>query len=241
MKKISIITINYNNAFLLEKTIKSVLEQEYKNIEYIIIDGGSTDSSRDIIKNYENKLKYWISEKDQGISDAFNKGIEKCSEDSYILMLNAGDTFINQNSLSLIVNYLNGSLVCFQSVTLSGKKIGSLHRKIKSYNYKALIPHQSTFVHKSLYNKYGGYSLEYKYRMDYDFFARVTKEVEPIMIDVPLVLFDNSGLTSQFKSRVMFEKEGSEINIKHYNKKSIFIVPYFRALLYWLIVVFKFK
>ena len=80
-QKFSIITPSFNSIKTIEKTIKSVINQTYENIEYIIIDGGSTDGTVDIIKKYENKIKYWISEKDRGISDAFNKGLDVSSGD----------------------------------------------------------------------------------------------------------------------------------------------------------------
>ncbi|NJO90458.1 MAG: glycosyltransferase [Chloroflexia bacterium] len=88
--KLSIITINLNNARGLEKTIKSVVNQTYSNVEYIVVDGGSIDNSVNIIKSYEKSIEFWISEKDNGIFHAMNKGIEKATGD-YLLFLNSGD------------------------------------------------------------------------------------------------------------------------------------------------------
>ena len=95
--KITVVTVTYNAKDFLEETIQSVISQTYKNIEYIIIDGGSTDGTVDIIKKYEDKIDYWVSEPDSGISDAFNKGVQQSN--GYILMLNAGDIFIHNNIL----------------------------------------------------------------------------------------------------------------------------------------------
>ena len=96
---VSIVTVVYNGENFLEETIKSVINQTYENIEYIIIDGGSTDGTVDIIKKYEDKINYWVSEKDAGIYDAMNKGIEAFKGD-YINFLNAGDSYVNNEVLN---------------------------------------------------------------------------------------------------------------------------------------------
>ena len=90
--KISVITINYNNKSGLEKTIQSVISQTYFELEYIIIDGGSSDGSIDVIKKYENKIDYWISEQDKGIYNAMNKGIAQ-AHGEYCNFMNSGDCF----------------------------------------------------------------------------------------------------------------------------------------------------
>ena len=101
MTKLSIITINYNNADGLQKTIKSVISQTFKNFEYIIIDGHSSDKSIDVIKENENYFAYWCSEKDRGIYDAQNKGIQKAKGD-YLLFLNSGDCLENEKVLEKV-------------------------------------------------------------------------------------------------------------------------------------------
>ena len=99
--KISVITVAYNASRYIETTILSVINQTYSNIEYIIIDGGSTDGTVDIIKKYSNKISYWISEPDKGIYDAMNKGINKATGE-WINFMNAGDTFHNPDTLSAV-------------------------------------------------------------------------------------------------------------------------------------------
>ena len=94
MKQISIITINYNNASGLEKTIRSVVEQTYNEYEYIIIDGASSDKSKEVIQEYQRYIDFWCSEKDSGIYNAMNKGIQKASGE-YLLFLNSGDVLNN--------------------------------------------------------------------------------------------------------------------------------------------------
>jgi glycosyltransferase involved in cell wall biosynthesis len=105
MPKLSIITINYNNVKGLEKTINSVVNQSYNDFEYIIIDGGSTDGSVDIIKKHENKIVFWVSEPDNGIYDALNKGV-KHSNGEYLLFLNGDDCLIDDAILQKISYHL---------------------------------------------------------------------------------------------------------------------------------------
>ena len=101
--KYSIITINYNNRDGLEMTINSVLEQTYKDFEYIIIDGGSTDGSLEVIKKHAAQIDYWVSEPDNGIYNAMNKGIRKATGD-YLNFMNSGDTYHTSSVLGDIAN-----------------------------------------------------------------------------------------------------------------------------------------
>ena len=107
--KISIITVSFNAVKVIEETIVSVINQTYTNVEYIIIDGGSTDGTVDIIKEYADKISYWVSESDKGIYDAMNKGGIKALGD-FLYFLNAGDSFYNKSSLMSVVKEmeLNG-------------------------------------------------------------------------------------------------------------------------------------
>ncbi|WP_291275238.1 glycosyltransferase, partial [Flavobacterium sp.] len=102
MNMISVITVNYNNDNGLKKTIESVINQTYKNFEFIIIDGGSTDQSSEIIKNYQDKINYWVSEPDKGVYSAMNKGIKVANGD-FLIFMNSGDVFINENVLQNVV------------------------------------------------------------------------------------------------------------------------------------------
>ena len=112
MKQISIITINYNNASGLEKTIRSVVEQTYNEYEYIIIDGASSDKSKEVIQEYQRYIDFWCSEKDSGIYNAMNKGIQKASGE-YLLFLNSGDVLNNSAVLADIHGFLSGEDIVY--------------------------------------------------------------------------------------------------------------------------------
>ncbi|MDD3597005.1 glycosyltransferase family 2 protein [Sulfuricurvum sp.] len=220
---ISIITVVYNGEKHLEETIRSVINQTYDNIEYIVIDGGSTDRTVDIIQKYDHAIKYWISEKDYGISDAFNKGIAKASENSYIQLLNAGDTLISSTVLSELVPHLDSSIVSFKTLSKSGRFIGlDTYRTQEDFTR---LPHQSTFVKKEVYTLFGTYSLGYKIRMDYEFFSRIVPFIVPKIEPIIAVVFDSTGISSSLKHKFRFEAEGVIIEFLYFNR-SIFRVLY---------------
>ena len=150
LPKLSIITINYNNTRGLEKTLSSVWnDQTYSNFEHIVIDGGSTDGSVDVIKKYADKLTYWVSEPDKGIYNAMNKGILK-AKGEYLLFLNSGDYLCNEalseifsENFSEDIVYGNFTLLCKNGE----KKIKTFSEQV-DYNllYLESIGHQSTLI-----------------------------------------------------------------------------------------------
>jgi glycosyltransferase involved in cell wall biosynthesis len=171
--KITIVTVTFNAEDFLEDTIQSIIGQNYPNIEYIIIDGGSTDGTLDIIKKYEGHISYWVSEPDNGIYDAMNKGI-KVASGQWINFLNAGDSFVNQSVISHVFNKLKTKA----KVICGGINIINMNQQIvgieKALPYKCIwnrMPcnHQAMFV-KSKYLKKNGFNTHYKYASDVDFF-----------------------------------------------------------------------
>ena len=171
---ISIITVSYNSVSTIEQTIQSVLNQSYKNIEYIIIDGGSTDGTIDIIKKYESKLNYWISEPDKGIYDAMNKGI-KLANGEYIGLINSDDWY-TPTAIENIVNEIqfigkeNVDILCGNQIYYYNDK----NNYIAKSDYTQLkdnmsIYHPTCFVKNDIYKK-RLYSLKYKIAGDYDYF-----------------------------------------------------------------------
>lgn len=171
---VSVITVCLNNISGIEKTIQSVLNQNYSKIEYIIIDGGSTDGTVEMIRKYHSKLKFWVSEKDSGISDAFNKGLGKTSGD-YVVFLNSGDYYINENSIKNLVISSDGFDVIYGGIRYQRSYKPEVYPKSvldASYWVRGSIPHQSAMTSRNVFDRLGPFKLSLKYCMDYDLFYR---------------------------------------------------------------------
>ncbi|HEY4206393.1 MAG TPA: glycosyltransferase family 2 protein [Puia sp.] len=204
---ISIVTISYNCANAIERTIRSVLSQRFTDFEYIIIDGGSTDGTADIVCRHNPHLAYWISEKDRGISDAFNKGIA-AAKGKYINLLNAGDSFASVHTLEELAPNLTAPIVTFRyREENSGDYSRLVDERETNMEKKALLGHQATFVHRDVYAAMGGYNGSYKIRMDLDFFLRVLPHYELKSVDLDIVRY-NAGLSASVKHRLRYEVEG---------------------------------
>lgn len=182
--KISIITVVYNGEKYLEKTIQSIIGQSYNNVEYIIIDGGSTDGTIDIIKKYEERIDYWVSEKDNGIYDAMNKGIN-LSSGEIIGIVNADD-YLYLNTLENINKCFNDRKVDFtygdlDIIDLDGNflnKTSSLGIKNSKYKLFKQMPflHPTMFIRKKVYDIIGLYDTKYKLSADYDFILKLIEK-----------------------------------------------------------------
>lgn len=172
-KTFSIVTVVLNARYDLIDTIKSLRQQNHKNFEYIIIDGGSTDGTLEVINNNLDIIDKWKSEKDSGIYDAMNKGITLC-EGRYIGMLNAGDKY-KQNGLELINNYLIDTDFDFIFGSVMKKALRHGYRKYRIYwNFDFASSHSSGFFIKDeAQKKLGKYNLKYKISSDYDLFYRM--------------------------------------------------------------------
>lgn len=178
--KITILTITYNAQDCLEKTIQSVINQTYPNIEYIIVDGGSRDKTIDIIKKYDSKISKWISEKDKGIYDAMNKGIDMATGE-WINFMNAGDTFVDNNTVQKVFNhnyleydYIYGDRINKDFVGLYYEKANPFFEQKNQYCPPKGVCHQSTFVRKYAAEKYK-FSLKYPICGDYEMMYNIYK------------------------------------------------------------------
>ncbi|MEZ9718567.1 glycosyltransferase family 2 protein [Vibrio cyclitrophicus] len=198
--KISIITIAFN-AYSdgLEKTIESVVKQKNDSIEYIIIDGGSNDLSHDVYKKYHESVDYFISEKDKGISDAFNKGV-RASKGDYIWFLNAGD-YLNDYAVEHVENFIEKhqqSIIYGDMFWVENRKI-SLLCPSESYEDKIryVMPflHPSTIVKKTIFQDVGYFDTSLKRAMDYDLLVRAyLSQHRAIKIDFPLAFMTAGGV-----------------------------------------------
>lgn len=218
MIKVTIITVAYNAISTIEQTILSVINQTYSNIEYIIIDGGSTDGTVDIIKKYVNKITYWISESDKGIYDAMNKGI-KVSTGVWVNFMNCGDIFHDQDVVSAIMEYeLSHYLVIYGKTLMKyrwGKYIVT-PVNLSVLSVRMPFCHQSTFV-KSSFLKEHMFNLNYKIAADYKLFYS-------IYMDHPNSFFYYPNIISEYDSvygisSVSVKKNYDEIELISQNSK----------------------
>lgn len=180
LTKVSIITVCFNSAKTLEQTIQSVIKQSYNNLEYIIIDAGSTDGTLDIIKKYNKHIASWISEPDKGISDAFNKGIDKATGD-IVGIINSDDWYEAGAVEKIVTEFKKHSEIGFvfgdqNYVDLAGnllftQKGDSNYEKMIRFEMPS-IPHPTVFLRRQVYQRFGGFNLEYKTAMDYELLLR---------------------------------------------------------------------
>lgn len=249
--KVSIISINYNDAVGLNKTINSVIEQKFNDFEFIVIDGGSTDGSLENIKKYADKINYWVSEPDKGVYNAMNKGILVAKGD-YLLFLNSGDWFCNEESLGLMASNTDNFDIVFGNnyYCYSEKKI--IENKLPdtiTFNYLAFvngIPHQATLIKREFILKNGLYDENLKIVSDWKFFILSIFKWNATYLHIPhfICYYDFGGISStnitlvQEEKKQIMEKEFS--NFK-YLKEQIILVD--KVLFYYkysrIIRVFK--
>lgn len=204
--KISIITVCYNNKYGLEKTIHSIKDQTYKEFEFIIIDGASTDGTLDFIVENKHYISTWISEKDNGIYHAMNKGI-LLAKGEYCIFLNSGDCLANNKVLENIVDHLIEEDIIYGNVI----KVKPHYRRLIKYSsvlslydfYRttAAIHHQASFIKRELFEKYGLYREDLKINGDWEFFFRmiIIEQVKTKYFDMVISVVDGSGLSNNMK------------------------------------------
>lgn len=199
--KLSIITINFNDAQGLEKTIQSVINQTYKNFEYIVIDGASTDGSVDVIKKYSDRLTQWVSEPDTGIYNAMNKGTRMASGE-YCLYLNSGDFLASNDVLEKAFsnNFTEDivSCTCF-SFDEKHEWLKTPPTNVSLFTFiGGSLPHPTTFIKRELINRLGGYREEYRIMSDWCFFldAMITHNCSYRTLDIILSKFNCFGIST---------------------------------------------
>ncbi len=185
--KVSVITVVYNAVELLEKTILNILDQTYANIEYIVIDGGSTDGSLDLIKKYADQIDYWISEPDNGLYHAMNKGLNAASGD-WVWYINAGDLIYSNDTLSRIFEehgtqadvYYGDTMVVNTAYEDLGLRRLRPPQQLswKSFQKGMLVCHQSILVNRQLADPY---DLKYSHAADFDWVIKALKKTDKIV------------------------------------------------------------
>ena len=196
--KYSIITVNLNNADGLEDTINSVFNQTCNDYEFIIIDGGSSDNSKAIIEQFQNRIDYWVSEPDKGIFNAMNKGIN-VSHGDYLIFMNSGDCFNNGKVLEETLPYLGADFVIGQIESKNDNII--MDYKLSDISmmtfYKGAIPHQATFHKRSLFDN-SLYDEKLKISSDWKFFFQkiILENASYNLMPVVVCSFDTGGISN---------------------------------------------
>lgn len=217
MAKIAIITINYNEKEGLKKTIESVLSQTFSDFEYVVIDGNSSDGSKEIIEAYRDRLNYAVSEPDSGIYNAMNKGI-RAATGEYLLFLNSGDCLYENDTLAKVAQLIDGNFGIYYGdlVYYNQKK-----RRFENWTFpdtltlgffvENSLPHQGSFIKRSLFETISMYNESLKIASDWEFFIKaiIVEKVSYKHIDLVISEYDFTGISSDPKNyqRVQAEKQ----------------------------------
>jgi glycosyltransferase len=233
--KVSIITATFNSERSLQKTIDSVISQDYKNIEHIVVDGGSTDNTLNIISANQATISNYISENDKGIYDALNKGI-KLSTGDIIGFLNSDDILADKNVVSRIVQTFlthKTDVVYGDLLYVSNSEGGIAIRFWKSneFNHRQLKfgwmpPHPTVYCRRKVYEQYGGYDETYKISGDYDYILRIFKEVDVIKSYLPITMvkMEVGGVSNNSVSNI-FQKSVEDFTaLRKNNVGSVFTI-----------------
>ncbi len=224
--KISIVTPVYNGVDTIEKTIQSVINQKIESeLEYIVVDGGSSDGTVEIINRYLDKIDIFISEKDRGTYDAMNKGITHATGD-IIGIINADDWY-NNGALKIVENIFvketDASIVYSPIDNYShGKYVNTfIPGELENLVFKLILNHPSCFVKRSVYDSIGLFDLSYSFVADYDFIFRAyTSGYNFRYVDTPLASYSLDGMTGQRKNQFIMIKEGWRVAADFVGQKS---------------------
>lgn len=239
--KISVITVCYNSEKTIETAIESIINQDYKNIELIVIDGKSTDSTLDILKKYDNHIHTLISEKDKGIYDAMNKGLQKATGD-IIGTLNSDDLYVKNNILSKIVskfNHTNCDIVYGDLYYVKQNNTNKIIRhwvtkpfKPDSFKKGWHPPHPTFFVKNHVYKNFGYFNLKYKLAADFELMLRLLEKhrINSAYINIPLVKMRLGGATNKNLKNIFNQNIECYKAFKNNNLKVSILYPFYRLI-----------
>ncbi|WKT77735.1 glycosyltransferase family 2 protein [Lysinibacillus fusiformis] len=223
--KISIITACFNTENTIEQTIKSVLEQTYKNIEYIIIDGASTDGTMEIVGKYMDKIDVVVSGSDKGVYDAFNKGVQIASGE-YVMFLNADDYLLENDVIKQLADFIikkNEAVCVYGDIYMINESTGYKTKYGQNINLEKLKegimpPHPATLLLREVLLALGGFDLQYRIAADFDLMAKVLQKYENRMYYLPIVvsMFRLGGLSSNDRTRSIVLNETKSILNKYF-------------------------
>ncbi len=216
MSKLSIITINFNDAEGLQRTLESVINQSYTDFEYIVIDGGSSDNSKKLLEKHSDKISYWVSEPDKGIYNAMNKGIAKANGE-YLLFMNSGDILLNHKTIEENIDFVRDYDLIYFNTFLKDEdqEFVKVYSSDLSINYliNDTIPHQGTFIKKSLFNIVGIYDETLRIVSDWKFFllALIRYNCTYKKIEKTLSVFYLGGISSKAENKNLNHSERKKV------------------------------
>ncbi len=225
----SIITICLNAEKSIERTIQSVLSQTYPHIEYIIVDGKSTDHTVGIIQNYRDRIAHFSSEKDEGIYDAMNKGVGRATG-NFILFLNADDRLFHEESIASVADYMSQYLsspiaVFHGNVLIYDEQKKSAHiwkcGPVTRYSlYRRPIPHPATFYRKEAFRRNGLFDVSYRIAGDYEWLVRALIKNHFLFqyMDILVSVFYKGGTSTNKKNKELNEMEKRRVIASYYSK-----------------------
>ncbi len=221
---ISVVTACYNSIEYIEDCIKSVIRQDFKDFEYIVIDGGSNDGTVEIIKNYQNSISYWHSRTDHGLSDAFNIGIEN-SRGKWLLFVNSDDFLASSTVLSLMGQLLKAwptaDVVIGQIMLMTRERNPRFksgpHGKPFTWNelrFKAIIPHQAAFTNRNYFKKVGLFDVGYRTIMDYEHFLRGGPQINLQFVPVVVSCMRDGGQSKNNIKKGLIDLKRAQIETR---------------------------
>jgi glycosyltransferase involved in cell wall biosynthesis len=217
---ISVVTVVFNGEHHLTQTINSVIEQNYKEIELIVIDGGSSDGTVNIIKKNERFITHWVSEPDGGIYDAMNKAIKLCKGE-YLYFLNCADHFADPDTLEEVARHLRSKrpdILCGYVLYSyeDGLRVNSIQINSEYDLYRETICHQALFTARHLFDTVGMFDKSYRISADREWLLRALKiyNYKICYIDVPVCVYDIAGVSS--RQRMRLRLENIKINHKYF-------------------------
>jgi glycosyltransferase involved in cell wall biosynthesis len=228
----SIITVSLNSVNYIEDCIKSIIYQDYKNYEYLIIDGGSTDGTVKIIEKYQKYINYWNSEKDKGLSDGFNRGLEKANG-QWIIFINSDDYLINSKVLSMVSHHIEKNNFSSEGIDVVFGKVIMVKREDKNIvvsgphgkkfnflkqRFTNVIPHQGAFISKNYFKTVGHYSLHFKFAMDYEHFLRKGSKLRVSYIPQTISKMRIGGISTVYIEKTLYEWMLAQIEHSVLNK-----------------------
>jgi len=246
---ISVITVSLNAEEYIEQCILSVINQEYRNYEYIIIDGGSTDRTVEIIKKYSEFITYWHSCKDDGIADAFNRGVE-VSKGKWLAFLHADDLYVDNSILNLIEPYLikyDELDVIFGQIKIINRK-HDIDKDIKVIGEKwewtkhkktSMIPHPASFTNREYINTNMRFDVRFSIAVDYELFLRAGANLKTLFIRKVIAYMRDGGMSKNNVKKSLYEGYQAQVKNKALSRCHAIFIFYIHLVRYNIKILFR--